>query len=136
MRGSFSEADLLCPACHYVYVDPVMLSCSHSFCKVCLAKYWQKKKNLKCPLCKKRSSKSLPQPSIHLKMLCDRFHLDKRESAASELLCNVHKEKLKLFCLEDKQPVCVVCRDSKIHSNHNFSPLDEVAQDHRVSSAL
>ncbi|XP_026783594.3 E3 ubiquitin-protein ligase TRIM35 isoform X1 [Pangasianodon hypophthalmus] len=130
-RGSFSEADLSCPVCHHIYMDPVMLSCSHSFCKVCLAKCWQKKKSLKCPLCKKRSSKMLPPPNLHLKMLCDRFRLDKNKSDASENLCRLHEENLKLFCLEDKEPVCVVCQASKRHSNHSFRPLDEVAQEHR-----
>lgn len=132
-RECFSEVDLFCPVCHNIYTDPVMLSCKHSFCNVCLAKYWKKKKNLKCPLCKKRSSKTLPQPNLHLKMLCDRFLVDKNESAASEMFCQLHKEKLKLFCLEDNEPVCVVCRDSKIHSNHKFRPLDEAAEEHRVS---
>lgn len=43
----------------------------------------------------------------------------------------MHSEKLKLFCQEDQQPVCVVCQASKKHKNHNFSPLDEAAQDHK-----
>ncbi|XP_046719889.1 zinc-binding protein A33-like isoform X1 [Silurus meridionalis] len=89
------------------------------------------KKSLKCPFCKKRSSKTLPPANIHLKMLCDRFRLDKSESAAAEMLCKLHKENLKLFCLDDKQPVCAVCRDSKIHRDHNVRPLDKAAQEHR-----
>lgn len=133
MRGSFTEADLLCPVCRYIYTDPVLLSCNHSFCKICLARHWQKKKTLKCPVCKKRCPKKLPAPNQQLKMLCDRFHLDKNESGVSEMLCQLHKENLKLFCLEDKEPVCVVCRDSKIHSSHNFRPLDEAAEEHKVS---
>ncbi|XP_076120646.1 uncharacterized protein LOC143100940 [Alosa pseudoharengus] len=55
-----------------------------------------------------------------------------RASAGSEvLLCSLHSEKLKLFCLEDKQPVCVVCRDSREHKNHNFSPVVEVTHDYK-----
>lgn len=134
-RKSFSEADLLCPVCRCVYMDPVMLPCSHSLCKVCFEKLWQKQKCLKCPLCKKQSPKMLPPSNLPLKSLCDRFHLDIKESAASEMLCQLHKENLKLFCLEDKEPMCVVCRDSKIHRNHSFRPLDEAAQEHRVSYA-
>lgn len=131
---SFSEADLLCPVCRHIYMDPVMLPCNHSLCKVCFAKVWQKKKSLKCPLCKKRSSKTLPPPNVYLKTLTDRFRQDIKESAASEI-CQLHKENLKLFCLEDEEPVCVVCRDSKTHTNHRFRPLDEAAQEHRVSYA-
>ncbi|XP_051270028.1 E3 ubiquitin-protein ligase TRIM39-like [Dicentrarchus labrax] len=52
-------------------------------------------------------------------------------AAGSEALCSLHSEKLKLFCLDHQQPVCVVCRDSEIHTNHRVRPIDEAAQDHR-----
>uniref|UniRef100_A0A673M747 B30.2/SPRY domain-containing protein n=1 Tax=Sinocyclocheilus rhinocerous TaxID=307959 RepID=A0A673M747_9TELE len=42
--------------------------------------------------------------------------------------CSLHSEKLKLFCLEDKQPVCLVCRDSQQHDNHKFRPISEVEE--------
>uniref|UniRef100_A0A8C6KWH2 Tripartite motif containing 35 n=1 Tax=Nothobranchius furzeri TaxID=105023 RepID=A0A8C6KWH2_NOTFU len=50
---------------------------------------------------------------------------------ASSTLCALHNEDFKLFCLDHQQPVCVVCKDSKIHSKHRFRPIDEAAQDHR-----
>uniref|UniRef100_A0A4W6FDA2 B30.2/SPRY domain-containing protein n=1 Tax=Lates calcarifer TaxID=8187 RepID=A0A4W6FDA2_LATCA len=52
-------------------------------------------------------------------------------SAESAGLCSLHSEKLKLFCLDHQQPVCVVCRDSKTHNGHRFRPIDEAAQDLR-----
>uniref|UniRef100_A0A4W5N9C1 B30.2/SPRY domain-containing protein n=1 Tax=Hucho hucho TaxID=62062 RepID=A0A4W5N9C1_9TELE len=42
-----------------------------------------------------------------------------------------HGEKLKLFCLEDKQPACVVCQTSRKHANHKFCRVDEAAQDYK-----
>ncbi|XP_048094369.1 zinc-binding protein A33-like [Alosa alosa] len=68
-----------------------------------------------------------------LRNLCETYLQERsqRASAGSEVLCSLHSEKLKLFCLEDKQPVCVVCRDSKKHKNHNFSPIDEAALDRK-----
>ncbi|XP_054880042.1 nuclear factor 7, brain-like isoform X1 [Poeciliopsis prolifica] len=45
--------------------------------------------------------------------------------------CSLHSEKLKLFCLDHQQPVCLVCRDSEKHINHRFRPIDEAAQYHR-----
>uniref|UniRef100_A0A3Q2V7L3 RING-type E3 ubiquitin transferase n=1 Tax=Haplochromis burtoni TaxID=8153 RepID=A0A3Q2V7L3_HAPBU len=48
-----SEKDLSCPVCHDIYRDPVILSCSHSFCKNCLQTWWTKKQKKNCPLCKK-----------------------------------------------------------------------------------
>ncbi|XP_062272181.1 nuclear factor 7, brain-like [Scomber scombrus] len=46
-------------------------------------------------------------------------------------LCSLHSEKLKLFCLDHQQPVCVVCRDSEKHTNHRFRPIDEAAPQHK-----
>uniref|UniRef100_A0A672KJW6 Nuclear factor 7, brain-like n=1 Tax=Sinocyclocheilus grahami TaxID=75366 RepID=A0A672KJW6_SINGR len=46
-------------------------------------------------------------------------------------LCSLHSEKLKLFCLEDKQPVCLVCRDSQKHVNHTFRPIGEVVPSYK-----
>uniref|UniRef100_UPI003AAEEB5E nuclear factor 7, ovary-like n=1 Tax=Centroberyx gerrardi TaxID=166262 RepID=UPI003AAEEB5E len=131
--ASRSEEDLSCPVCHDIFKDPVILSCSHSFCKACLQKWWTEKLIHDCPLCNRRSSKDEPLRNLALKNLCEAFLLerDQRASAGSELLCSLHSEKLKLFCLDHQQPVCVVCRDSKTHNNHRFRPIDEAAQDHK-----
>lgn len=43
----------------------------------------------------------------------------------------MHSEKLKLFCLDHQEPVCLICRDSKNHADHKFRPVDEAARDHR-----
>ncbi|KAI5609397.1 hypothetical protein C0J50_9481, partial [Silurus asotus] len=53
----------------------------------------------------------------------------KRSSSTSETVCSLHSEKLKLFCLDDQQPVCLVCRDSRKHSKHKFCPVDEAVTD-------
>ncbi|KAM4531289.1 nuclear factor 7, brain-like [Odontesthes bonariensis] len=52
-------------------------------------------------------------------------------SRSEEDLCSLHSEKLKLFCLDHQQPVCLICRDSEKHFNHRFRPIDEAAQQHR-----
>ncbi|XP_051256820.1 nuclear factor 7, brain-like [Dicentrarchus labrax] len=124
------EEDFCCPVCHEVFRDPVVLSCSHSFCKDCLKSWWKEKQTRECPVCKRRSSKDQPPLNLTLKKLCESF-LQERDQRSSEALCSLHSEKLKLFCLDHQQPVCLVCRDSKKHSNHRFKPIDEAAQDHK-----
>ncbi|XP_062391257.1 zinc-binding protein A33-like [Sardina pilchardus] len=130
---SFSEEDFTCPVCCDIFKDPVLLSCSHSFCKVCLRQFWEAKGSRECPVCRRRSSKSHPPCNLHLRNLCESYlqERNQRASAGSEVLCSPHSEKLKLFCLNDKQPVCVVCRDSKKHTNHKFQPVDEAALDRK-----
>ncbi|XP_053171979.1 nuclear factor 7, ovary-like [Scomber japonicus] len=128
--ASRSEEDLCCPVCHEVFRDPVLLSCSHSFCKDCLKSWWREKPTHECPVCKRRSSKANPPVSLALKNLCESF-LQDRDQRASEALCSLHSEKLKLFCLDHQQPVCLVCRDSEKHTNHRFRPIDEAAPQHK-----
>ncbi|XP_044074293.1 nuclear factor 7, brain-like [Siniperca chuatsi] len=128
--ASRSEEDFCCPVCHEVFRDPVVLSCSHSFCKDCLQSWWREKPAHECPVCKRRSSRSEPPLNRALKNLCEAF-LQDRDQRASEALCSLHSEKLKLFCLDHQQPVCVICRDSEKHSDHRFRPIDEAARQHK-----
>ncbi|KAL1278975.1 hypothetical protein QQF64_025648, partial [Cirrhinus molitorella] len=55
----------------------------------------------------------------------------KYRSLGSEEICNLHGKNLELFCLEDKQPVCLVCRDSQKHDNHKFRPISEVVPSYK-----
>ncbi|XP_067442223.1 nuclear factor 7, ovary-like [Thunnus thynnus] len=128
--SSRSEEDLCCPVCQDVFRDPVLLSCSHSFCKDCLKSWWRQKQTRECPVCKRRSSREQPPVSLVLKNLCESF-LQDRDQRASEALCSLHSEKLKLFCLDHQQPVCLVCRDSEKHTNHIIRPIDEAARQHK-----
>ncbi|XP_072315004.1 E3 ubiquitin-protein ligase TRIM39-like [Eucyclogobius newberryi] len=132
--ASFPDMDFSCPVCLEVYKDPVVLSCSHSFCKACLQNWWTEKVTRECPVCKRRSSKTDPPRNLVLKNLCETFSQQLTVgplSGQSEALCPQHKEKLLLFCVDHQQPVCLVCRDSRAHHEHRFSPIDEVTQDYK-----
>uniref|UniRef100_A0A8C1LXB1 Uncharacterized protein n=1 Tax=Cyprinus carpio TaxID=7962 RepID=A0A8C1LXB1_CYPCA len=126
--ASLSEDDFSCPVCQEIFKTPVLLSCSHSVCKECLQQFWRTKKTQECPVCRRRSSRDQPPCNLALKNLCESFlrERNERRSSGSEEICSLHREKLKLFCLEDKQPVCLVCVTSQKHVNHTFRPIDEV----------
>ncbi|KAL1279102.1 hypothetical protein QQF64_025775, partial [Cirrhinus molitorella] len=81
----------------------------------------------------RRSTKESPPPNLVLKNLCESFLMQRNEkrSSGSEEICSLHSEKLKLFCLEDKQPVCLVCVNSQTHVNHTFRPIDEVVPSYK-----
>ncbi|KAM4588666.1 nuclear factor 7, brain-like [Odontesthes bonariensis] len=127
--ASRSEEDFCCSVCHDIYRDPVVLSCSHSFCRDCLRSWWKENPTQRCPVCREISVTE-PLCNLVLKNLCESFVQD-RDHRASEALCSLHSEKLKLFCLDHQQPVCIICRDSEKHSNHRFRPIDEAAQQHK-----
>ncbi|XP_036428055.1 zinc-binding protein A33-like [Colossoma macropomum] len=130
---SFSEEDLSCPVCFQIFKDPVILRCSHSVCKDCLQRFWETKESRECPVCRRRSSMENPLPNLALKNLSESFLQERRQrsSTGSENICRVHGEKLRLFCLDDLQPVCVVCWVSQIHMNHKFLSLQDAALDYR-----
>ncbi|XP_019734818.1 tripartite motif-containing protein 35 [Hippocampus comes] len=126
---SLPEEDLTCPICHEIFSDPVVLSCSHSFCRRCQERCWDARLR-ECPVCRKKTSKSSHFPNLALKNICEAV-VSRREVEAVEerLMCPLHREKYKLFCLEDKEPICVVCQCSKAHKDHKCSPVEEAATD-------
>ncbi|XP_063743006.1 nuclear factor 7, brain-like [Eleginops maclovinus] len=124
------EAELCCPVCQEVFRDPVILSCCHSFCKACLQNWWDGKEVKECPVCKGKHSITDPPCNLALKNLCEAF-LQEREQRSPEALCSLHSDRLRLFCLDHQQPVCLVCRDSEKHTDHRFRPIDEAARQHK-----
>uniref|UniRef100_A0A3Q1C3R0 Uncharacterized protein n=1 Tax=Amphiprion ocellaris TaxID=80972 RepID=A0A3Q1C3R0_AMPOC len=79
------KEDLCCPVCQDVFTDPVLLSCSHSFCRDCLKTCWRQKPTHDCPVCKKRSSKSKPPRNLALKNLCESFRQQRAQRSSESL---------------------------------------------------
>ncbi|KAL2080818.1 hypothetical protein ACEWY4_022671 [Coilia grayii] len=125
--ASSLEEDLCCPVCTDIYKDPVVLTCTHSVCRSCLNQMWDSKVSRECPVCR-RSSKDEPPVNLVLRNLCQRFTWERGQRAA---LCSRHGDPLRLFCHDDQELVCYSCRDSKLHKNHNCSPIDEAAADRK-----
>ncbi|XP_038594520.1 tripartite motif-containing protein 35-like [Micropterus salmoides] len=135
-RLSLQEVDLSCPICCEIFRDPVVLKCSHSFCAPCLRQYWTSGRSRDCPLCRAQSLDD-PVPSLTLKNLCESYIEESEgpKETAGELYCDpgemcpLHGEKLKLFCLLDKEPICVVCHTSRKHKQHDCCPVSEAVVD-------
>ncbi|GAA6221074.1 tripartite motif-containing protein 35-like [Lates japonicus] len=146
-RLSLPEADLSCSICCEIFKDPVVLKCSHSFCAPCLQQYWSRRgRNRDCPLCRTQSLDD-PVPSLALKNLCESYvsmESEGPEEKEGELYCDpgemcpLHGERLKLFCLLDKEPICVVCHTSRKHKQHDCCPVSEAVADvkEKMKSAL
>ncbi|KAM3602919.1 uncharacterized protein V6R79_013416 [Siganus canaliculatus] len=130
-----SEKECTCPVCCDIFTDPVVLLCGHSFCKDCLQEWWRQTTVNKCPVCMEIFPMSQPPRNLALRNLSDNLKRDKSQSQsvkpAAEELCSEHGEKLKLFCEDDQQLICVICRDAKKHKKHNCSPINEAAEAQR-----
>ena len=127
---SLSEAECTCPVCCDIFKDPVLLLCGHSFCQDCLQEWWRQSSTQTCPVCKELFKMRRPPRNLALRNLCDNL----RQKEGREDVCELHGERFKLFCVDDQQPICVVCRDSKQHKTHNCEALSEAAQEHKVSA--
>ncbi|XP_017557128.1 E3 ubiquitin-protein ligase TRIM39 [Pygocentrus nattereri] len=138
------EDQLSCPVCCEIFADPVVLRCSHSFCRACLHQFWSKKGTKRdCPVCRKRCSLTEPTVSLVLKNVCDTLVQEQMGLATNGLggaattngasrppdLCPAHKEPLKLFCQDDEELLCCVCHTSKKHQGHRMCPMEEAALD-------
>ncbi|KAJ8383334.1 hypothetical protein AAFF_G00221940 [Aldrovandia affinis] len=130
-RCSELEEELSCPVCIEIFRDPVILECSHSFCKACLQQSWKVKGSRECPVCRRKASMKYP-PNLSLRKACEAFLKERSRKAAarSEELCSLHSEELKHFCLEDEELVCVECL-TRQHRTHNFWPMEEAAIKHK-----
>ncbi|XP_033830151.1 E3 ubiquitin-protein ligase TRIM39-like [Periophthalmus magnuspinnatus] len=114
--------DLCCPICHDIFKDPVILNCTHNFCRACVESEWRTKPR-KCPLCSRRHSKHLP-PDIALRNECEVLL---RQRTELESVCKLHNEDLTLFCRNHLQPVCLNCRDTEQHNGHTIRPIKKEA---------
>ncbi|CAK6977101.1 tripartite motif containing 35-28 [Scomber scombrus] len=120
--------DLTCPVCQGIFQDPVLLPCSHSFCREC----WQKScaVNKKCPVCRKEFKEDQAIANRALKDACESFlkqsnlRTNQKQQAAEDA-CNLHLKPLELYCEKDEEPVCVDC--VALHNTHRLHPLKDGA---------
>ncbi|XP_070687491.1 zinc-binding protein A33-like [Pempheris klunzingeri] len=121
-----SEEDLLCPQCSEIYCLPVLLKCGHNICKVCLQKFWEWRGCRECPVCRTVSAPGRPPINLALKIAADEYQVQRTSS--NQEVCFFHNEKLKIFCHNDEEPICLVCQTSKQHKVHECCPVEEAAQ--------
>uniref|UniRef100_A0AAY4BWU1 RING-type E3 ubiquitin transferase n=1 Tax=Denticeps clupeoides TaxID=299321 RepID=A0AAY4BWU1_9TELE len=141
------EDELSCPVCCEIFSDPVVLKCSHSFCKTCLHQIWNKKATRReCPVCRRKCSLTEPPVSLALKNVCDALQKEQggrtpvaAESSGcgavggkTEECCPAHGESVKLYCEDDAELLCCVCQTSRKHQGHSICPLEEAAQELKV----
>lgn len=115
--------DLTCPVCQGIFRDPVLLPCSHSFCRECQEKSWAF--NRTCPVCRVPYEEGQAIANRALSDASESFlrqsNLRPAKSPPNEEVCNLHLKPLELYCEKDEEPVCVDCVSQ--HSNHRLFSL-------------
>uniref|UniRef100_A0ABM5FHF1 RING-type E3 ubiquitin transferase n=1 Tax=Pogona vitticeps TaxID=103695 RepID=A0ABM5FHF1_9SAUR len=132
-----------CSICLDYFEDPVTIECGHNFCRACLTHCWEgsEGEEVSCPQCRENVRRSL----FPNRQLANFVELTKKLRLQEEIIterkggaCGKHRESLKLFCKDDEAPICMVCKWSKEHRDHQVVPLEEAAQDYKdlISSRL
>ncbi|XP_008103935.2 E3 ubiquitin-protein ligase TRIM7 isoform X2 [Anolis carolinensis] len=132
-----------CPICLDFFQGPVIIpGCGHSFCRSCLSPSLslslaggsEERSLCSCPQCRQAFQPGSLFPNRQLanlveiaKKLRDQGNRGQGQGGA----CQKHQEPLKLFCKEDRSPICVVCDRAKEHREHTVIPLQEAAQEYQ-----
>ncbi|XP_067865764.1 E3 ubiquitin-protein ligase TRIM39-like [Heterodontus francisci] len=123
--------EVTCSICLSFYDDPVTLDCGHNFCRACILQYWEPEQgNVTCPECRSEFTQKSVRPNWVLSNIVEsvRKLSPAQKQAETDLHCEEHDEKLKLFCSDDQRAICVVCSMSREHKDHAVSPIKEAAE--------
>ncbi|XP_014815188.1 PREDICTED: E3 ubiquitin-protein ligase TRIM39-like [Calidris pugnax] len=137
------QEEAICPICLEYMSEPVSIDCGHNFCRGCIAKHCQEKGlwadgPFSCPQCRASCHRSSFRPNRQLANIVESIRqLGLRggpgpEPGPATPLCAQHDERLKLFCEEEEEAICVVCRESLHHRSHTVYPIEEAAQVYKV----
>ncbi|XP_077180802.1 E3 ubiquitin-protein ligase TRIM39-like [Paroedura picta] len=124
-----------CSICLEYFQDPVSIPCGHSFCRSCITLCWKERNtNFSCPQCRETALQRNFRPNRELGNVVEitkRLSRQGSKGAGGEKMCQKHQEALKLFCSEEEDLVCYICRESRAHRSHAVFPVEEAAQDYK-----
>ncbi|XP_039470384.1 zinc-binding protein A33-like [Oreochromis aureus] len=135
-KTTVPEEDITCPQCTDIYCLPVLLKCGHNICRVCLFNYWEWKGLRECPVCGIVSDTGRPPINLALHNVAKEHKVLIMTSSQNK--CCQHNEKLKIFCHNDGELICLICKISKEHKVHECSPVEEAAEQKKaeISASL
>ncbi|XP_053155573.1 E3 ubiquitin-protein ligase TRIM58-like isoform X2 [Hemicordylus capensis] len=132
------QDEVSCSICLEYLRGPVTIDCGHNFCHSCISDYCERGAGsvtgvALCPQCRAGFMLSSSRPNKQLANIVEgieRLALQPSRGP-SEALCERHGKKLRLFCQDDGEPICLVCDKSREHRSHIVLPIEEAAQDYK-----
>ncbi|XP_044837939.1 zinc finger protein RFP-like [Mauremys mutica] len=129
------QEEASCSICLEYFQDPVSIHCGHNFCRACITQCWgELATNFSCPQCRQTAQQRnfrLNRELTNMVELVKQLKLPPMTEPEAERVCEKHREPLKLFCVEEQQLICLVCRESWAHGAHAAVPIEEAAQKYK-----
>ncbi|XP_001366828.2 E3 ubiquitin-protein ligase TRIM69 isoform X1 [Monodelphis domestica] len=113
--------ELHCQLCHDWFNKPVMLHCSHNFCKLCIEKAWKTNQKAVCPECFAPCPGRNYIPNLVLERLM--LRIKDMPLLQGQPLCQEHGENLKLFSKQEGKLACFQCKD--VRHSQEFLQINE-----------
>ncbi|XP_049755034.1 E3 ubiquitin-protein ligase TRIM69 isoform X1 [Elephas maximus indicus] len=105
--------ELHCPLCQDWFRDPLMLSCGHNFCQICIQNFWkQQAKETFCPECKMLCQCSNCTFNTVVEKLVEK--VKELPLLRGHPQCPEHGENLKLYSKLDGKLICFQCKDARL----------------------
>ncbi|XP_020826995.1 E3 ubiquitin-protein ligase TRIM11-like [Phascolarctos cinereus] len=129
------QQELICSICMEYFTNPVSIECGHSFCHGCLLRYWRgDSPPFFCPECRSGTSRRDFKANVRLgklAVIAKKVRPDCSQYSERCAKCEVHQKMHKLFCEDERRPVCVYCSQSQKHEAHILRCIDEAAEGFR-----
>uniref|UniRef100_A0A286X7L8 Uncharacterized protein n=1 Tax=Cavia porcellus TaxID=10141 RepID=A0A286X7L8_CAVPO len=127
------KEEVTCPICLNLMTEPVSTDCGHTFCKPCITSIYKSMEHEQgvshCPVCRVPYQFENLRPIRHMANIVERL----RELTLSPKAdhCDLHGEKLLLFCKEDRKVICWLCERSQEHHGHKVVLMQEASQEYQ-----
>ncbi|CAM5157595.1 unnamed protein product, partial [Eretmochelys imbricata] len=135
LRRLLEEA--FCPICLEYFSDPVSMDYGHNFCRGCITEYHEKleieEAGVFCPQCRSKVKKEKSQANRQLARMVENIQQlgIKPEDLKKQTVCREHEDKLKLFCEDDGEVICLLCDKTQEHGSHTLVPIEDAAQEYK-----
>uniref|UniRef100_A0A8C3HU91 Uncharacterized protein n=1 Tax=Chrysemys picta bellii TaxID=8478 RepID=A0A8C3HU91_CHRPI len=123
--------EVVCPTCRSYFKDPVSIDCGHNFCRVCITEHYEKMEmeteEVFCPQCRKNIKNENFQTNRQLARMVENIQQlgIKPEDPKKQIICREHEDKLKLFCEDDGEVICLVCDNTQEHRSHTLVSIEQ-----------
>ncbi|XP_001496564.1 E3 ubiquitin-protein ligase TRIM38 [Equus asinus] len=122
-----------CSICLNLMVEPVSVSCGHSYCHLCIVRFIENVRLLQpwlgtfsCPQCRATFQMASLRPNKQLGTLIEAIR-----EMEHEMSCEEHGEKLHLFCEDEGQLICWRCERTPQHKGHTTALVEDVCQGYK-----